>query len=138
MQTSNGAGKIIGAVVVILILIGGAYWFMNMQPRADEKQVAAGGFGTYQYECDEHVMFSMTPASDMSSITITPSNGAAYPPASTLTHKGAGAQGGQVFEDNGITFTGKGESVSIMSAGSESLNCSPVSNPDTAPFNFGD
>lgn len=103
----------------------------------DEKQVAAGGFGTYSYECDEHVTFSMTPASDMSSVTITPTSGT-FPPAATLAHKGAGSAGGQVFESNGITFTGKGESVSIASVGSDALNCSPVANQDVAPFNFGD
>jgi hypothetical protein len=131
--------KIIGAAVVIAILFGGAYWFMNMQPATpDKNQVAAGGFGTYAYECDEHVTFTMSPTSDMSSITITPSNGAAYPPASTLAHKGAGPHGGQMYEGNGVTFTGKGESVTITSARSAPLNCSPVADPNNAPFNFGD
>ena len=139
MQTSNGAGKIIGAVVVIIILIGGGYWYMNMRPvTPDSKQVAAGGFGTYNYECDEHVTFTMTPASDMSSITITPASGATFPPAATLPHVGAGSQGGQMFEGGGITFIGQGERVSLGSAGSDPLNCSPVANPDAAPFNFGD
>ncbi len=136
--------KIVWAVVVIIILIGGGYWYMNMMPAtatvpegAAGKIPAGGSMGTYAYECDEHVTFTMTPADEMASIAIAPSNGGAFPPASTLTYVSR-TDAGQVFSGNGITFTAKGESVTLASAGSEPLNCSPVPSQDSAPFNFGD
>jgi hypothetical protein len=118
--------------LVLIIIAAGAWWFMNN--KTENAQMAAQDFGTYKYECDEHVTFTMTPASDMSSIRVTPSNGGTYPPASTLIKKEGASN---LYEGNGIIFSGNGETVTL-GEGDSAINCSPVPNPDEAPFNFGD
>lgn len=91
--------------------------------------------GTYPYECDEHVTFSMTPSLSMDTIALVPLRGT-YPATSTLTT--THATSGVEYVGNGMTFIGKGESVVLVSTGSAPLNCSPVQDPNNAPFNFGD
>jgi membrane-bound inhibitor of C-type lysozyme len=132
---------IVWGIIIIIILIAG-YWYFEMKGgqkmTADTTiaQVAATDtFGTYPYECDEHVMMSMTPSSDMSTIKIAGTNGAAYPAAVTLSK--VTASSGVRYEGGGYVLTGKGESVAIIQGG-QTLNCSPVPNPDAAPLNFGD
>ncbi len=96
---------------------------------------AAQSFGTYQYECDEHVAFSMTLSSDLNSMTLVPANGGAYPPAATLAKKASAS--GVRYEGSGVVLTAKGETITL-GEGDSAINCSPVNNPDEAPFNFGD
>jgi len=135
-------------VLVIIIVIGGAFWYMqsaskgsmatdmqDMQGMDMSSTTAAANLGTYSYECDEHVTFSMTPASDMSSILITPLNPNGFPATTTLLQ--ASSTSGVRYEANGTVFTGVGESVTFTNNGS-TLNCSPVSSQDNAPFNFGE
>ena len=98
----------------------------------------AGGrqLGTYSYECDERVTFTMTPASDMSTIAIAPNSAdAVYPPVVTLVKKDATS--GVRYEGGGVIFTARGETVTL-GEGDSAINCSPLQNPDEAPFNFGD
>ncbi len=71
----------------------------------------------------------------MSSIHVAASGNGAYPPASTLMKKTATS--GVRYEGNGVTFTAKGETVTL-GEGDSAINCSPVPNSDLAPFNFGD
>jgi len=125
----------IGIAVVVIIIIGGVWYVTQKGSAAPATGSAATNFGTYQYECDEHVTFSMTPASDMSSIAIAPSGTGTYPPASTLVHQTATS--GVLYTGNGIVFTAHGETVTL-GQGDSVINCSPVPDPDNAPFNFGD
>ncbi len=108
----------------------------NCEFAACPEALATNTLGTYSYECDEHVAFTMTPASDMSSVAVAP-NGATgtYPPQSTLVKKEATS--GVRYEGNGVVFTARGETVTL-GEGDSAINCSPVQNPDMAPFNFGD
>jgi hypothetical protein len=117
--------------LVVIIIAAGGWWFMNNKAPAGE---SAQDFGTYSYECDENVKFTMTPSADMSSIRVAPAGGGAYPPVSTLTKKeGTNAR----YEGNGVLFSGNGETVTL-GEGDSAINCSPVPNPDSPPFNFGD
>ena len=132
--------KTIGAVVIIIILALG-YWYYSTH-RAPQTPVtttsdstAVANLGSYPYECDEHVMMTMSPSSDMKTITISGTDGAAYPPTVTLSK--VAADSGVKYQAGEYTFTGKGESVTLAQ-GDQTLNCSPVANPDAAPFNFGD
>ena len=141
--------KTIFAIILLILIIAGGYWYMssaktlvpvtvaqNDQPKA--KIAPGGALGTYRYECDEHVQFTMTPAEKMISISIAPVNGATFPPSTALIHVSAGQSGGRVFQGNGITLTGRGESVTLASARSGALNCSPIVDSEKAPFNFGE
>ncbi len=124
------------AAVLILILVIGGIWYVTQN-----KTFRVVGLdtpytlGTYQYECDEHVTFSMTPFLEVSSIAIAPTNGSTYPPASTLNKQTATS--GVRYEGNGVVFTAHGETVTL-GEGDSAINCSPLQNPDEAPFNFGD
>ena len=133
----------------VFVLIGAAIWWYapnKLPPPTPSQQVAqdisAGEMdatsttmGTYAYECDEHVTFTMTPAPDMSSIRIEPLNNPAYPKAVTLQKQPSPS--GVRYESEETTFIGKGESVSFTQ-GDFGLNCSPVPDTENAPFNFGD
>lgn len=120
---------------ILIILIGiGAAWYVNGAKSAAPQGEAATDWGVYSYECDEHVGFTMKPSSDMSSIAIAPTSGA-YPPAMTLMKKDATS--GVRYEGDGVVFTAKGETVTL-GEGDSAITCSPVQNPDEAPFNFGD
>ena len=78
----------------------------------------------------------MTPSGDMASIAIAPTvAGATYPPAVTLTK--VAASSGVRYEGGGVIFTAHGETVTL-GEGDSAINCSPVPNQDSAPFNFGD
>ena len=127
--------KYVGIAVLIIIVIGAVWYVMQNKAAAPATGTSASTFGTYQYECDEHVTFSMTPASDMSSIAIAPTGTGTYPPASTLLKKDAAS--GVRYEGNSVVFTAHGETVTL-GEGDSAINCSPVNNPDEAPFNFGD
>ncbi len=121
------------AVVIILILLIGAILY-NQKGGAGTP--AADNFGTYSYECDEQVTFTMTPASDMSTIAIAPTTaGAVYPPVVTLAKKDATS--GVRYEGGGVVFTARGETVTL-GEGDSAINCSPVPSQDSPPFNFGD
>ncbi len=132
--------KTIGAVVIIIILALG-YWYYSTHkaPQAPvtttSDSTAVANLGSYPYECDEHVMMTMSPSSDMKTITISGTDGAAYPPTVTLSK--VTADSGAKYQGGEFTFVGKGESVTLTE-GDQALNCSPVPNPDAAPFNFGD
>ena len=123
-------------VIVIIALFASLYQMRSMKMQTNTNTPSASqNFGSYNYECDEHVKFSFTSDDNMNTIRIAPMNGAAYPPASTLA--AASSTSGVRYEGNGLIFTGKGESVTIGDSTS-TLNCSPISIPDEAPFNFGD
>ena len=126
----------IWAGIVVLIIIAGGAWYLGTQkeeaaPTAQTNQ----NFGTYNYECDEHVIFSATIASDMSSIAVKATGSGTYPPESMLMKKTATS--GVRYEGSGVVLTAKGETITL-GEGDSAINCSPVSNPNEAPFNFGD
>ncbi|MDO8514003.1 MAG: hypothetical protein Q7S50_00495 [bacterium] len=125
--------KLLG-IAVLIILIGGGFWYMQSNKQSNKFVNTADMWGKYPYECDEHVTFTMTPASDMSSIQVAPSNNGTYPPASTLMKKESAS--GVRYEGNGIVFAGRGETVTL-GEGDSAINCSPIPQ-EWGSFNFGD
>jgi membrane-bound inhibitor of C-type lysozyme len=121
--------------IVVLIITGISVWYVYLEGTAPTDSRAVGSLGTYAYECDEHVVFTMTPASDMSSIAIAPTADGVYPPALTLMR--VESTSGARFEAGDFSFYGQGESV-VLTEGDQSLNCSPVVSAEEAPFNWGD
>lgn len=124
--------KYIWIAVAVLVVVVGAVWYTKDAEQGSSQQ--ASDFGTYAYECDEHVAFTMTPSSDMRTIAIRATTGA-YPPATTLEQKTASS--GVRYEGNGIVMTAHGETVTL-GEGDSAINCSPVPSADMAPMNFGD
>lgn len=114
---------------LLVIVFGAWYWFAYGRQSANQADL-----GTYAYECDEHVSFTMTPASDLSSISIKPIGGS-YPPVSILKRQVTNS--GARFESENLVLVGHGESI-ILGEGDDALNCSPVEDSQNAPFNFGD
>ncbi len=132
--------------IVAILLIGGAaymayrgsidsYLASNAKTFATTTTSSApADLGTYQYECDEHVTFEMTPSSDLSAIHVKATGSGSYPPESTLTKD---ANIANRWEGNGVVFVGNGETVTL-GEGDSAIGCSPVADPNNAPFNFGD
>ena len=123
----------LGLLALVLIV------FMFVSPKLlsapSEIATEPQDFGTYPYECDEHVAFTMTPANDLNTILIQPTTPGSYPPRSVLLRNDTVA--GTRYEGNGVIFTARGETVTL-GEGDSAINCSPLPNPDEAPFNFGD
>ena len=121
-------------VVIVLVIIGALLY--TQKQSVPDSSAANGDLGTYAYECDEHVAFTMTPASDMSTIAIAASAAdAVYPPTVTLLKKDATS--GVRYEGGGVIFTARGETITL-NEGDSAINCSPVPSQDSPPFNFGD
>lgn len=140
----------LASIFVIALLLGGTYWYTNMSARgalSSTNQNSArkiipgqGGLGTYGYQCDEHITFTLTIADEVSSLVMRPKDNPAYPSATVLTpiEKPSG-KFGKWFSDNDRTLLiGRGESVTLQNKGSPPINCSPDANPDNAPWNWGD
>ncbi|HVU75314.1 MAG TPA: hypothetical protein VHD38_00540 [Candidatus Paceibacterota bacterium] len=126
----------VALVIVVLLIIG--IWYDTAKPvkAPVSDTMATTDLGTYAYECDEHVAFTMTPASDMGSIAIAPTSASStYPPATTLYKEPVSS--GVRYVGSGIVFSGRGETVTLAE-GDSAITCSPVPSQDMAPFNFGD
>lgn len=133
-DTAGMKNSYVWAGIIVVVLVIGAVLYQQKGTASGEP--AADNFGTYSYECDERVTFTMTPASDMSTIAIAPNSAdAVYPPVVTLVKKDATS--GVRYEGGGVIFTARGETVTL-GEGDSAINCSPLQNPDEAPFNFGD
>src|SRR3989344_1918847 len=121
----------------LLALVFAVFMFVSPKLLSAPSEVATEpqDFGTYPYECDEQVMFTMTPSQNLNTILIQPTEDGAYPPRSVLLRNDTFA--GTRYEGNGVTFTARGETITL-GEGDSAINYSPVPNPDEAPFNFGD
>lgn len=122
------------ALLVLLVVVG-AVWYTRDSKGSKKQEASSATFGTYSYECDEHVAFTMTPAADMSTIAVAPSGTGSYPPRVTLVNQNATS--GVKYVGGGVVFTARGETVTL-GEGDSAINCSPVPSQDMAPFNFGD
>lgn len=128
--------SLIGAIIIILI--GGAVWYYTSGAR-ESADVPAGSYnmGSYPYQCADGSQFSMSPSDDVSEIRLEPGVGASFE-AATLARMGDGNVFETVFvEGTNITFSGNGETVTLL-VGDKETTCTPVPNPDSPPFNFGD
>jgi hypothetical protein len=123
--------KYIGLGIIILAIIGAIFYMRSHQQGV---AVTEGGFGAYSYVCVDGTEFKMSPAEDLSSITLVPGSTALF---EQTTLSSAASDQGARFEGGGIVFTGAGESVHIVTD-RQTLDCNPVLNQDMAPFNWGD
>ncbi|MES2203572.1 MAG: hypothetical protein V4474_04595 [Patescibacteria group bacterium] len=129
--------KLFIALIVLVLGFGVWYYFHT------NKKVAVD-FGTYAYECDEHVTFTLTPSADLKTIEIKTTSTGGWPPSGTLTKLGTMVTGPASvnYEGNGVVLAAKGEAVSLWEGdsnrvGETALNCSPVPDQNNAPFNWG-
>lgn len=94
-----------------------------------------GSLGEYGYRCSDGSEFTMSPSSDMSTITIIPATSAERF-TKTILNK-IETPSGALYIGEGITFSAKGETLTLSSKTFKTM-CNPMQNPDFAPFNFGD
>ena len=90
--------------------------------------------GDYGYRCGDGTEFTMTPSSDMGSITLIPASSIERIPRLVLHSV---PRSPSRFEGEGYAFEGKGETVTLTGGGF-SVTCRPMQDPEEAPFNFGD
>jgi membrane-bound inhibitor of C-type lysozyme len=121
-------------LIAAVLIVAVAAWVGYSKYGGFSSKISTQTLGTYAYECDEHVSFTMTPSSDMSSITLAPIGGA-YPPKVTLAKRVTNV--GARYEGGGVVFVAHGETVTL-GEGDSAINCLPTPNPGEAPFNFGD
>ena len=120
---------LVGLIAAILI---GAWWYTNVyQPQLP----ATAGSGSYEYICDNGSAFSMTPAADLSTVSLNPVVAKPIAAEGVLAH--VESLTGARFEGNGIVMTGAGEEVRLDVNG-KTLLCNPVPSTDMAPWNWGD
>jgi hypothetical protein len=84
--------------------------------------------------CDNGSEFAMAPASDISSIRLTPGANATF---SAVTLVQVESTAGARYEGSGIVFVGAGEGVQLTTGGATFV-CNPKPNPDSPPWNWGD
>lgn len=127
------------AVVLLAVLIGG-YWLLQKDGAAPFGVQTSDGMGSYEYQCENGSQFTMSPASDMRTITL--SNEAQFIGGFVLRNEeyGTARYGGALngmSDDTPVTFVGAGEEVRLT-IGSEATVCNPVPSQDMAPWNWGD
>ncbi len=126
----------IGWVVAVVVALGAAYyiWFMPQTASAPVTTTTQGQtLGDYNYTCENGVKFTMTPAADVSSITLKAIGSA---PFTTVTIPKV-ADGQYATSDGEVSFVGKGEGVTVT-VGATTMTCNPVADSQNAPFNWGD
>jgi membrane-bound inhibitor of C-type lysozyme len=119
----------------VVILVGAAWWFFYGQQLRMGLDVDTETLGTYTYECEEQVIFTMTPSADMGTVVVAATGGGAYPPTTTLAKRSSDS--GVMYVGGDIILTARGETVTI-GEGESNIDCSPVVSRDEAPFNFGE
>ena len=126
--------NLVTVAILVLILIGG-YWLMQ----GAGSTPAAEDLGAYPYACENGAEFTMTPSSDMSSITLTAGSQGMFTGNVILNQatSTAGARYEGSTAGNTVVFIGAGEGVQLT-VGSETTTCDPKPNPDSPPWNWGD
>ena len=120
------------AIVALIIIIGGGLWFINNSSTAAP---SGADLGAYPYTCGNGSEFTMTPASDVSSVQISAGSQGMF--TGTVTLAKVASSAGQRYEGGNIIFVGAGEEVQLT-VGSETTVCNPKPNPDWPPWNWGD
>lgn len=121
------------AVVIIIILIGGWYWYTNSQK---DSAMTAENMGTYAYMCGNGSQFTMTPSADVSQLTLEAGSQGMFTGTVTL-HKMGDANHFETTSGTLIVLTGAGEEVDLT-VGEETTTCNPVPSSEMAPWNWGD
>lgn len=121
------------AVVIIIILIGGWYWYTNSQK---DSAMTAENMGTYAYMCGNGSQFTMTPSADVSQLTLEAGSQGMFTGTVTL-HKMGDANHFETTSGTLIVLTGAGEEVDLT-VDEETTTCNPVPSSEMAPWNWGD
>ncbi|MCE9643980.1 MliC family protein [Candidatus Parcubacteria bacterium] len=128
--------KVISIIIAVLIILVGGFYYLNnyiyQEKQADESFF---NLGVYGYRCGDGTEFTMSPASDMGQILLTPATSVERIPKVILT-KAASATGAR-YEGDGLVFYAHGERVELSSS-EFTTTCIPMQVPAEAPFNFGD
>ncbi len=128
---------LLGWVVVLLLVVGGG-WYLYSGTTAPVPAGEEANAGSYQYTCDNGSTFTMVPASDVSSLTLSAGSQGMFSGTVTLRSSSSASA---VFTGsvNGaaVSFAGDGETVRLT-VGSETTTCRPVPDPENAPWNWGD
>ncbi len=120
---------LIWAVILILIIIGGWYWYSTQSQSA----MLASSMGSYEYMCDNGSGFTMTPSDDVSEVQLVAGSQGMFTGSIRLAKMGEGNH----FETTSgqlVVFSGAGEEVQLT-VGSESTVCNPVPSSDSPPWN---
>ena len=96
---------------------------------------AKNAAGEYAYICTNGTEFSITPSSDVSSLTVYPGKNARVFSDTKLPKVTSNT--GALYVGGGVVLFGKGETLQLITA-SSSVACKPVVNKDSAPLNWGD
>lgn len=127
----------IAFLVAIAAVAAGALWYTKNPSGESAPRYTESNWGAYAYTCDKGVEFIMTPAADVLSITIEPTQGMSFPPKSTLADSPTDT--GRRFRNADLEFHGQGESVTLYSVKDDIMyTCAPQPKPDEPPFNWGD
>ena len=137
---SNGMNMkiLVSTIVVFVVAVGTWFLLKNYQaPVTNTQSSETEDMGSYAYTCDNGSQFTMAPADDVSSLTISAGSQGMFTGSVTLTGDSTVVHFEGMLGTQKITFDGAGEEVRIM-VGSGSTNCSPVPSADAAPWNWGD
>jgi len=122
--------QVILMLVIVLAAAAGVAWrLMDLRTPASGMQT----LGTFAFECDERVSFTITPSIDLKKIMIKAAHGA-YPPAETLSL--VPTNSGARYEGKGVVLVGHGEDV-VLGEGDDALGCTQAQSSSSAPFDFG-
>jgi hypothetical protein len=142
---------IVGVIAALVVVGAAGYWVSQGMPHSetytteqgaqvaptDNKPLVQSSMGTYSYQCDNGADMTMTPADDMSAVSIGPNGMQSQGKIPAVTLAAAGNAQGARFEGSGVVFVGAGEEITLTYNG-QTVHCNPLANPDMAPFNWGD
>ena len=124
------------AIVGLIIVIGGGFWYVNSRAGSDSALKAEEStLGSYAYTCANGSQFTMVPSDDMSSVQVTAGSQGMF--TGTVALAKVASTAGQRYEGGNIIFVGAGEEVQLT-VGTESTICNPKFSPDSPPWNWGD
>lgn len=115
-------------LIVLVVIIGGVAAWYSLGGSSSEEM------GEYAYSCADGSTFTMTPASDLSWVAVTPGEGADFS-AQTLSYEDNVA--GMKYFGAQMALLGVGETIELRT-GSATTTCNPVASDTMAPWNWGD
>lgn len=142
-------GFIVAALVALLSFKGQLPFGLSRITNFDFSTIASFDFlkslplpskmetGEYPYRCTDGTEFSMTPSADVQQVTLYPVSNVDHIAKTTLERVKSDSGARFEYAPDGLVFFGKGESVQLIGR-SFSTTCTPVSDKDNAPFNWGD
>lgn len=115
--------------IVFLVAAFAAFFAVNQSGMFAPK-------GEYAYRCADGTEFTMTPSDDAASLTLYPATSVERIPQ-TVLHLVESDFGTRFESSDGLVFHGQGESVQLIGK-SFSTICTPVSDTESPPYNWGD